>query len=85
MILRRVSCLHSSTNAGDSRQKHSREHGIKQIGFWTAQVGRESTQLMYMMQWESYGERNRCYDAIHSNLERALDVMLKPTDFSPLQ
>jgi hypothetical protein len=54
-----------------------------------------------MLQWESYEERNRCYDAIRSDPERArvfaeseaagpilasvLNVMLEPTDFSPLQ
>ncbi len=78
-----------------------RRHGFRQIGFWTAQVGGENTQLIYMLQWESYEERNRCYEAIRSDPERArvfaesevdgpilanvLNVMLEPTDFSPLQ
>jgi hypothetical protein len=78
-----------------------RRHGFRQIGFWTAQVGGENTQLIYMLQSESYEERNRCYDAIRSDPEQArvfaeseaagpilasvLNVMLEPTDFSPLQ
>ena len=78
-----------------------RLHGFKQIGFWTAHVGGESTQLVYMLQWDSYEQRNRCYAAIRSDPERTrvfeesevdgpilanvLNVMLEPTDFSPLQ
>jgi len=78
-----------------------RRHGFKQIGFWTAQVGGESTQLIYMLQWDSYEQRNRCYAAIRSDPERTrvfeksevdgpilanvLNVMLEPIDFSPLQ
>ena len=78
-----------------------RRHGFRQVGFWTAQVGGESAQLVYMLQWESYEERDRCYDSIRSDPERARvfaesekdgpilasvhNVMLEPTDFSPLQ
>ena len=78
-----------------------RRHGFRQIGFWTAQVGGENTQLIYMLQWDSYEQRNQCYAAIRSDPERArvfeesevdgpilanvLNVMLEPTDFSPLQ
>jgi hypothetical protein len=54
-----------------------------------------------MLQWDSYEQRNRCYAAIRSDPERTrvfeesevdgpilanvLNVMLEPTDFSPLQ
>ena len=78
-----------------------RWHGFRQIGFWTAQVGGENTQLIYVLQWESYEDRNCCYTAIRSDPERVrvfeesevdgpilanvYNVMLEPTDFSPLQ
>jgi NIPSNAP len=35
------------------------KHGIKQIGFWTVAIGESNTDLVYMLQWESLGDRER--------------------------
>jgi hypothetical protein len=32
-------------------------HGIRQAGFWTYLVGPSSTELVYMLAWESMAER----------------------------
>ncbi len=76
------------------------EYGFRIIGFWTPQVGGSSHELIYMLGWESYEERNRCFAAFRGDPERARvfaesekdgpivadvqNVMLAPTDFSPL-
>ncbi len=76
------------------------EYGFRIIGFWTPQVGGSSHELIYMLAWESYDERNRCFAAFREDPDRARvfaeseangpivadvqNVMLAPTDFSPL-
>lgn len=34
-------------------------HGIRQAGFWTVLVGESSQDLLYLLQWESLGEREK--------------------------
>ena len=76
-------------------------YGFRIIGFWTAQIGGSSHELVYMLGWESYEERNLCFAAFRADPERARvfaesekdgpivanvhNVMLDPTDFSPLK
>jgi len=35
------------------------KHGIKQVGFWTVAIGESSSDLIYMLQWESLAERDQ--------------------------
>jgi hypothetical protein len=76
-------------------------HGFHVVGFWTAQMGGYNNQLIYMLAWESYEERERCFAAFRADPERARvfsesekdgpivervhNVMLQPTSFSPLK
>ena len=43
-------------------------HGIKQAGFWTAEVG-TSNELIYLLQWESLAEREQKWAAFQSDPE----------------
>jgi NIPSNAP len=35
------------------------KHGIKQVGFWTVGIGESSSDLVYMLQWESLADREK--------------------------
>ena len=35
------------------------KHGIKQVGFWTVAIGESSSDLVYMLQWESLADRDK--------------------------
>jgi hypothetical protein len=39
------------------------KHGIKQVGFWTVAVGESSSDLVYMLQWESLADRDKKFGA----------------------
>lgn len=78
-----------------------KRHGYHIIGFWTNHIGGSNQELIYMLQWESYEERIKCFAAFRSDPERTRvfaesekdgpiissvnNVMLEATDFSPLQ
>ena len=75
-------------------------HGYHIIGFWTNHIGGSNQELIYMLQWESYEERIKCFASFRSDPERTKffaesekdgpivasvnNVMLEATDFSPL-
>ena len=35
------------------------KHGIKQVGFWTVAIGESTSDLVYMLQWESMADRDK--------------------------
>ena len=39
------------------------KHGIKQVGFWTVAIGESSSDLIYMLQWESLADRDQRFAA----------------------
>ena len=75
-------------------------HGIKQAGFWTADVG-TSNELIYLLQWESMAEREQKWLTFQSDPEwiekraqteangqivaRVRNSFLRPTPYSSVQ
>jgi hypothetical protein len=45
------------------------KHGIKQAGFWTTEVGESNHNLMYLLAWESMGEREQKWAAFSTDPE----------------
>jgi hypothetical protein len=45
------------------------KHGIKQIGFWTVAIGESSSDLVYLLQWESLAERDEKFAAFGADPE----------------
>ena len=79
-----------------------KKHGMRQAGFWTVEVGQNmSTDLYYMLAWESMAEREQKWNAFQADPEwhKARDesekdgllianiktAMLRPTAFSAIR
>ena len=76
-------------------------HGIKNIGYWTNEVGPSSVELIYMIAFEDWGQRERAWTSFQNDPEWAKvragseedglivnnvrNQLLKPTPYSPLQ
>ncbi len=45
------------------------KHGIRQLGFWTVAIGESSSDLIYILQWESLAERDKRFAAFQSDPE----------------
>ena len=76
-------------------------HGIRNIGYWTANVGDYSDRLIYIVAFEDEGQRERAWAAFRDDPEwdrvraeseadgplvaRVFNSLLSPTDYSPLQ
>jgi len=45
------------------------KHGIKQVGFWTVAIGESSSDLVYMLQWESLADRDQRFGAFAADPE----------------
>ncbi|MGC2275578.1 MAG: NIPSNAP family protein [Candidatus Binatus sp.] len=45
------------------------KHGIKQVGFWTVAIGESSSDLVYMLQWESLADRDKKFGAFAADPE----------------
>ena len=74
--------------------------GIRQVGFWTADIG-TSNVLIYMLEWESLAEREQKWSAFQADPEwntkraetemdgplvaRVRNSILRPTRFSKIQ
>jgi hypothetical protein len=39
------------------------KHGIKQLGFWTVEIGGSNNDLFLILQWESLAEREQKFGA----------------------
>ena len=75
--------------------------GIRQVGFWTTEVGPSNSDLTYMLAWENLAERERKWAAFMSDpewvkirdesqkdgpiLTGITNQMLIPTPFSALK
>ncbi len=47
-----------------------KKHGIRQVGFWTVEVGGSSnTELYYLLEWENLAEREQRWTAFQSDPE----------------
>jgi len=76
-------------------------HGIRQVGFWTTEIGESNQDLHYLLEWESLAEREKRWNAFQSDPEwqakRAeterdgaivaslSNTILRPTAFSAIQ
>ncbi len=85
----------------DHTTKIFERHGIKNIGYWTSEVGDFSDRLIYIVAFENAEQRQQAWDAFRSDPEwqkvraesevdgpivkRVSNSLLNPTDFSPLQ
>ena len=77
------------------------KHGIKNIGYWTSNVGEFSDRLTYIIAFEDQSHREKAWNAFSNDPEwikvraeselngpivkRVFYNLLNPTDFSPLQ
>jgi hypothetical protein len=77
------------------------KHGMKNIGYWTANIGDYSDRLIYIVAFESVEQREKAWAAFRADPEwekvvaeseangpivaRLTNTLLTPTDFSPLQ
>jgi hypothetical protein len=77
------------------------KHGFRQVGYWTPVMGGHNQMLVYMLAWESYEERTRCFQAFRADpdrqrafaasekggplVERTVNQMMQPTGFSPMK
>jgi len=78
-----------------------KRHDIRPVGFWTVDIGENTNDLYYMLQWDDMMHRERATAAFQSDAEwiKARDqseaggpliasvtrTLLKPTDFSGLK
>lgn len=51
--------------------KWSAEYGFKLVGFWTPDIGLPSSELIYILGWESLEEREQKFHTWHAAPERA--------------
>jgi hypothetical protein len=77
------------------------QHGIRQVGFWTVEIGDNNHDLYYILEWASLAEREEKWNAFQADPEwiaaRAesekngpiltgiSNHILKPTAFSALK
>ena len=85
----------------DHTTKIFERHGIKNIGYWTSEVGDFSDRLIYIVAFEDAGQRQRAWESFRNDPEwqkvradseanglivkRVFNTLLSPTDYSPLQ
>lgn len=89
----------------DRFRKHTvpiwKRHDIRPVGFWTVDIGENTNDLFYMLQWDDFGHRERAGAAFQADKEwiAARDKseeagplisgitrsLLRPTDFSGLK
>ncbi len=76
------------------------KHGIKNIGYWTPNVGDFSNRLIYILAFDSVEQREEAYAAFAADpewqkaradsevggplVEKLNNILLTPTDYSPL-
>mgnify|MGYP000886499358 FL=1 len=77
------------------------KHGIKNVGYWTPSIGGYSNELVYIVGFEDVLQRERAWESFRSDPEwhkvvaeteangpivaRISNMLLNPTDYSPLQ
>ena len=45
------------------------KHGFRQVGYWTVSIGESNQDLIYILQWESLAEREKCFAAFQADPE----------------
>lgn len=76
------------------------QHGIKNVGYWTNDIGGRDDQLVYMLSFENGGHREEAWSSFATDplwqrvrteteangrlVMRRENRILRPTDFSPL-
>ena len=77
------------------------KHGISMVGFWTTYIGPSTNTLTYILAFEDLGDRERRWKAFTSDpvwlaakaqteaggplVERVQNMILTPTEYSPLR
>ncbi len=95
----KLPALHARFKTGTLRLFE--KHGIRSIGYWTTYVGPSTNTLTYILAWEDLADRQQRWDAFSTDpewlkvkaeteqagplTERVQNMILKPTDYSPLQ
>ena len=85
----------------DHTLKLFERHGIKNIGYWTSNIGDYSDRLIYIVAFESVEQRERAWAAFGADADwqrarresevdgpltaRTSNTLLNATDYSPLQ
>ena len=85
----------------DHTLKLFERHGIKNIGYWTSNIGDYADRLIYILAFESVEQRERAWASFEvdpdwqrafnssevdgSLTTRIFNTLLDPTDYSPLQ
>ena len=85
----------------DHTLKIFQRHGIRNVGYWTANAGDYTDRLIYILAFENAGQRERAWAAFLEDKEwrrvkaetgvdgpltaRIFNTLLPPTDYSPLQ
>ena len=86
---------------GDFTVGRFQKIGYRQVGYWTPIMGGHNHTLIYLLAWESYEERMRCFREFRADperqkvfaasekdgplVERVSNVMMEPTAFSPMK
>lgn len=76
-------------------------HGMKNVGYWTADVGDYNDRLIYLLAFENVAQREKAWASFRNDPEwqrvrdeseldgpltaRITNSLLVPTDFSPLK
>ena len=76
-------------------------HDIRPVGFWTVDIGENTNDLFYLLQWDDLGHRERASAAFQADrdwstareqseaagplLAGVTRTLLRPTDFSKLR
>ena len=77
------------------------KHGIKNIGYWTTEVGTSNHELTYMVAFDDAGQREKAWASFRADpdwpgivdesqkdgiiLKNVRNQLLTPTAYSPLQ
>lgn len=77
------------------------KYGIRQVGFWTVEIGDSNHDLYYILEWDSLAEREEKWNAFQADeewkkkraesekdgpiLTHVTNMFLKPTVFSKMQ
>lgn len=83
----------------EGEMKLFEKHGMTIVGFWTSLVGGESDVLYYMVSYKDLADRTKCWQDFTNDPEwkkmsaasepgivvKVRNMLLNPTDFSPLK
>lgn len=85
----------------DVTSKFFQKHGIEVVGYWESEIGGDTSSLYYMVAWKDLAHRQEVWSAFASDPEwleakaetekegpivaGIVSMILRPTDFSPMQ